>query len=332
MKQDISILINGKEPKYREGKQKVEPGHANKEVAASMEAGNEQNFILLAEPLKKNELAFKRNKMSLFSKKRTSFYLPKKSRALPKQIVAAIMAAVVTGTVLGLLVLMVFSTDVTEAGNQQADSAPVQKEESPSAGKLAALPPIKLDFSALQAGVFSSEERAKDAVKTIEEKGFSAAILAADDKKFAVIVGIANEKHQLNSYAESYQKEMEKPLVKTLSFSYEGLNTPSNLDETYFTNGKILLQNVLTLSQMPGTKDSGLDQTLTDFNKWKEYGKKQKENWKEKTANSASDFEKQLEGAFLALKDTKKGKLNWAFQQKAMDSLQSYNKLLETLK
>jgi hypothetical protein len=143
---------------------------------------------------------------------------------------------------------------------------------------------------------------------------------------------MANEKHQLDSYSESYQKKMDKPHGKMLSFTFEDLKTPNNLDETYFTNGKILLQNVLTLSQMPGTKESGLDQTLTDFNKWKEYGKNQKKSWKENTAHAATDFEKQLEGAFLALKDTKKGELNWAFQQKVMDSFQSYISLLSTLK
>jgi stage II sporulation protein B len=332
LKQEISILINGKEQRYSEGKPNNEQKLSSKEIAAAIETADETNFILLAEPLKKSEFFLKRKKLNLFSKKRTSFYLPQKGRSLPKQIVAAIMAAVVTGTVLGIMVLMVFSSDITEAGNQKAEMAPIQKEESPSSKKLAPLPPINLEFSALQAGVFSSKERAVDAVKSIEEKGFSAVIVSADDEKFAVIVGIANEKHQLASYGESYQKEMEKPLVKTLSFSFENLKTPSNLDETYFRNGKILLQNVLTLSQMPETKESGLEQTLSDFNKWKEYGKNQKKNWKDETSNAASDFEKQLEGAFLALKDTKKGELNWAFQQKAMDSLQSYKQLLKSLK
>ncbi|MFD1358368.1 SPOR domain-containing protein [Fictibacillus halophilus] len=332
MKQEISILINGKKKRYSESKFNNEQEHSSNEIAAAIEVLNKDKYMVLAEPLKKNEIAFKRKKMNLFSKKRTGFYLPQKGKSLPKQILAAVMAAVVTGTVLGIMVLMVFSTDITEAGNFKPETAPVQKEEAPSGKKLVSLPPINLEFSALQAGVFSTKERAEDVVKSIEDKGFSAVIISAGDEKSAVIVGIANEKHQLESYGESYQKKMEKPLVKTLSFSFDNLKTPSNLDETYFTNGQILLQNVLTLSQMPGTKESGLDQTLSDFNKWKQYGQKQKKNWKVETANAASDFEKQLEGAFLALKDTKKGELNWAFQQKAMDSLQSYKQLLQTLK
>jgi stage II sporulation protein B len=332
LKQEISILINGKEKRYSESKSNKEQEKSSNEIAAAIEVLDRDNFMVLAEPLKKNEIAFKRKKMNLFSKRRTGFYLPQKGKSLPKQILAAVMAAIVTGTVLGIMVLMVFSTDITEAGNLKSETAPVQKEESPSGKKLVSLPPINLEFSALQAGVFSTKERAEDVVKSIEDKGFSAVIISAGDEKSAVIVGIANEKHQLESYGESYQKEMEKPLVKTLSFSFDDLKTPSNLDETYFTNGQILLQNVLTLSQMPGTKESGLDQTLSDFNKWKQYGQKQKKNWKDETANAASVFEKQLEGAFLALKDTKKGQLNWAFQQKAMDSLQSYKQLLQTLK
>jgi stage II sporulation protein B len=332
LKQEISILINGKEKRYSESKSNKEQEKSSNEIAAAIEVLDRDNFMVLAEPLKKNEIAFKRKKMNLFSKRRTGFYLPQKGKSLPKQILAAVMAAIVTGTVLGIMVLMVFSTDITEAGNLKPETAPVQKEESSSGKKLVSLPPINLEFSALQAGVFSTKERAEDVVKSIEDKGFSAVIISAGDEKSAVIVGIANEKHQLESYGESYQKEMEKPLVKTLSFSFDDLKTPSNLDETYFTNGQILLQNVLTLSQMPGTKESGLDQTLSDFNKWKQYGQKQKKNWKDETANAASVFEKQLEGAFLALKDTKKGELNWAFQQKAMDSLQSYKQLLQTLK
>ncbi|ANX13083.1 hypothetical protein ABE41_013815 [Fictibacillus arsenicus] len=332
MKQEISILINGKEKRYSESESNKEQEKSSNEIAAAIEVLDRDNFMVLAEPLKKNEISFKRKKMNLFSKRRTGFYLPQKGKSLPKQILAAVMAAIVTGTVLGIMVLMVFSTDITEAGNLKPETAPVQKEKSPSGKKLVSLPPINLEFSALQAGVFSTKERAEDVVKSIEDKGFSAVIISAGDEKSAVIVGIANEKHQLESYGESYQKEMEKPLVKTLSFSFDDLKTPSNLDETYFTNGQILLQNVLTLSQMPGTKESGLDQTLSDFNKWKQYGQKQKKNWKDETANAASVFEKQLEGAFLALKDTKKGELNWAFQQKAMDSLQSYKQLLQTLK
>lgn len=332
LKQEISILINGKEKRYSESKSKNEQEHSSSEIAAAIEVLDDKNhFMVLAEPLKKNEIAFKRKKMNLFPKKRTGFYIPQNGKPLSKQILAAVMAAVVTGTVLGIMVLMVFSTDITEAGNQHTETAQVQKEEPSSGKKLVPLPPIKIEFSALQAGVFSSKERAEDVVKTIEDKGFSAVIISSDDEKSAVIVGIANQEHQLKNYGETYVKKMEKPLVKTLSFSFENLKTPNNLDEVYFTNGRTLLQNVLTLSQMPGTKDSGLDQTLSDFNKWKQYGQNQKKNWKDETAKAASNYEKQLEGAFLALKDTKKGELNWAFQQKAMDSLQAYKQLLQTL-
>ncbi|MCM3717015.1 SPOR domain-containing protein [Fictibacillus phosphorivorans] len=330
MKQEISILINGKQQHYN--KSSCEPDQTSNEVAATIEVLDKDEYTVLAEPVKKSDIVFKRKKMNMFSKKRTSFLVPHKGKSLSKQILAAVMAAVVTGTVLGIMVLMVFSSDITEAGNLNSEAVPVQKEGSPSGKKLVKLPPIHLEFSALQAGVFSTKERAEDVVKDIEDKGYSGVIVPAGDEKSAVIVGIANEKHQLESYRENYQDKMDKPIVKTLSFTFEDLKTPNSLDETYFTNGKILLQNVLTLSQMPGAKESGLDQTLSDFNKWKQYGQNQKKNWKDNTAKAASDFEKQLEGAFLALKDTKKGELNWGFQQKAMDSLQSYKKLLETLK
>ncbi|MBY6035311.1 hypothetical protein KUV80_01515 [Fictibacillus nanhaiensis] len=333
MKPEISILINGKERRYSDCKENKEAPLPSTEIAATIEEVRQEGYTLLSVPLKKNELSIKRKKMTLLPNNRTGFTFHQKGKGKPlsKQILAAIMAAVATGTVFGLLVLMVFSSDITEAGNTQPENAAVQKKKSEPASKLVKLPPIKLEFSALQAGVFSSEERAKDVATSIESKGFSAIILPSEEK-FSVIVGIANEPHQLERYSNNYQKEMEKPHAKMLTYSFEDLTTPNNLDETYFSNGKILLQNVLTLSQLPATSETGLDQTLSDFNKWKEYGKKQQGNWKKETAKAAKDFEKQLEGAFLALKDTKKGKMNWAFQQKAMDSFKSYNQLLQTLR
>jgi hypothetical protein len=117
--------------------------------------------------------------MKILSHKRTSLISPHKRKPLSKQIIAAIMGAVATGTILGLLVLMVFSTNITEAGSQKGETAAAVQKEQPAASKdkLVKLPPIKLDFSALQAGVFSSEERALDVVKSIEDNGFSAVIL-----------------------------------------------------------------------------------------------------------------------------------------------------------
>lgn len=332
MKQEISILINGKEKKYSEDKKTENQEQAQNEVAASIETVNRDGYTILAAPVKKTDYSLKKKKWHVFSHKKTSFPLPQKSKALSKQIIAAVMGAVVTGTILGLLVLMVFSSDITEAGDKQMETPVVKKEQPADTDKSVSLTPIKLEFSALQAGVFSSKSRAEGVVQSIEENGFSAIIIKADEEKYAVIVGMGNEKHQLDKYNEAYQMKMDKPLSKTLSFTFENLKTPNNLDETYFKNGQILLQNVLTLSQMPETKESGLDRTLKDFNKWKEYGNNQKGKWKESTAKASSDFEKQLEGAFLALKDSKKGELNWAFQQKVMDSFQAYTNLLSTLK
>ncbi|MDM5315702.1 SPOR domain-containing protein [Fictibacillus sp. b24] len=332
MKQEISILINGKEKNFNKDKTADNQEHAQSEVAAAIETVNRDGYTILAAPVKKTDHFLKKRNWHVFSHKKTSFPMPQKNKTLSKQILAAVMGAVVTGTILGVFVLMVFSSDITEAGDKQVE-APVVKTEQPANNeKSVALTPIKLEFSALQAGVFSSKERAEGVVKSIEENGFSAVIVKTDEEKYSVIVGMGNEKHQLDKYNEAYQKKMDKPLSKTLSFTFENLKTPNNLDEIYFKNGQVLLQNVLTLSQMPEAKGSGLDRTLNDFNKWKEYGNNQKGKWKENTAKASSDFEKQLEGAFLALKDSKKGEINWAFQQKVMDSFQAYTNLLSTLK
>ncbi|WP_137788745.1 SPOR domain-containing protein [Bacillus sp. E(2018)] len=330
MKREISILINGKEKNYSEDQTSVKEQPVHNEVAAAIEEVNRGGYTILATSLKKRDNFFKRKNGHVLNK-RTSFLVPNNGKGFPKQIVAAIMGAIVTGTILGVLVLTVFSSDITEAGDKATEVSAVQTEKVADTGKSVTIRPITLDFSALQAGVFSSKDRAEGVVKSIEEKGFSAVVFK-DEEKYSVIVGIGNEKHQLDKFNEAYQKEMDKPLFKSLSFSFDQLKTPTKLDETYFTNGQILLQNTLTLSQMPEASGSGLDRTLSDFNKWKEYGKGQKGKWSESTTKAASDFEKQLEGAFLALKDSKKGELNWAFQQKVMDSLQSYTNLLETLK
>ncbi|MBN3556315.1 SPOR domain-containing protein [Fictibacillus nanhaiensis] len=331
MKQEISILINGKEKNYSEDPTSVTEQPVHNEVAAAIEEVNRGGYTILATSLKKRENFFKRKNGHVLNKK-TSILVPNNGKGFPKQIVAAIIGAIVTGTILGVLVLTVFSSDITEAGDKVTEASAVPTEKVAETGKTVPIRPINLDFSALQAGVFSSKERAEGVVKSIEEKGFSAVIFKAEEEKYSVIVGIGNEKHQLEKFNEAYQKEMDKPLFKSLTFSFDQLKTPSKLDETYFTNGQILLQNTLTLSQMPEASGSGLDRTLSDFNKWKEYGKGQKGKWSESTTKAATDFEKQLEGAFLALKDSKKGELNWAFQQKVMDSLQSYTKLLATLK
>jgi stage II sporulation protein B len=331
LKQEISILINGKQKDFSEHHPVDGKNEIHKEVAASYDEASIKGIVLPAAPLQKREFFLNRKPLRILPKKRTTFSFHKKGKAFSKQLIAAVMAAVLTGTVFGVLVLMVFSSDITEAENLASGTA-VQKENNKGEEKLFTLPPINFEFSALQAGVFSTKERAEGAVKSIEEKGYSALILPMDGEKYSVLIGIGNEGHQLDKYKLDYEKELEKPLSKTISFSFENLKTPSNLDETYFKNGKILMQNILTLSQLPGTNAAALENTRTDFNKWKGYGEKQQGTWKKKTVQAAEAFEKNLEGAFIALKDTQKEDVNWAFQQKAMDSLESYNSLLETLK
>jgi hypothetical protein len=336
MKQEISIFINGKAKQYKEC-ERERHNNPNKEiieVAAALEETSSKEITLLTVPLKKSELFFKRKKFSIGPQKQPRFSFRNNDKSFSKQILAAIMAAVITGTALGLLVLMVFSTDITEAGgNKSVTSTEVQKQLSQTTGKTVKLPAITLELSALQAGVFSSTKTAEDAVKSFEDKGYSASILPIDGDKFSVLIGIGNKKHYLEGYKADFEKQMgEKTLSKTFTFSFTDLKTTKNVDASYFTNGNILLQNVLTLSQISKSNETMLDHTLDEFNKWKEHGKAQEENWDKDTAKAASDYEKQLEGAFLALKEDKKDKVNWAFQQKAMDSFQAYKNLLNTLK
>ncbi|WNB93263.1 hypothetical protein [Bacillus sp. NEB1478] len=336
MKQEISILINGKEQTYKQSisDEKTVLNLEKEEVAAALEEAAIEDYKVLSVPLRKKDILFNKKKKTLINRKKPGFTFQNNSNPFSKQIIAAIMAAVVTGTALGILVLMVFSTDVTEAGTSKAMPAEVQKAEpAKSTNKMAEMPAIKLELSALQAGVFSSAKTAEDAVESIEEKGFSASILPIDEGKYSVLIGIGNKKSQLEEFKTDYEKKTEeKPLYKTFSFAFKELKSPEGVDATYFTNGNILLQNVLTLSQMPKNNESMMARTLEEFNKWKEHGKSQKENFGKETSKAASDYEKQLEGAFLALKEGKKGEMNWAFQQKAMDSFQSYQKLLNTLK
>jgi stage II sporulation protein B len=334
MNQKISILINGKEKRYREIQNLYKSNKLHQEAAAAMEETNRTEHSLLAAPIQNKASLYKKKPLRIFQQRRTSFPVKMKRNAFSKPLIAAAMAAIITGTVLGVLLLMVFSSNVTEAENL-AMNPPLQhvkgKEKEKEKEKLAVLPPIHLDFSALQAGVFSSEGKAIEAMESIGEKGFSSSILATEDEKFSVLIGVGNEKHQLEKYKEEYEREMDKLFLKNISFSFNDLKTPSNLDETYFTNGKILLQNILTLSQLPGTNQSALENTWNDFNKWKSQGKNQSGPWKEETVQAAGIFEKNLQGTLIALKETKKTDVNWAFQQKVMDSLQSYKTLLETL-
>jgi hypothetical protein len=337
MKQEISILINGKERTYKQNvsDEKTILNVEKEEVAAALEEVCIDDYKILSAPLKKKEILFKNKNISFITRKKTGFSFQNNGKTFSKQIMAAIMAAVVTGTALGILVLMVFSTDVTEAGTSKTIPAAVQKEtaQANSTNKMTKMPAIKLELSALQAGVFSSTKTAEEAVKSIDEKGFSASVLPVDDGKYSVLIGIGNKKSQLEEFKADYEKKIEeKPLYKSLSFSFNDLKSPVDVDATYFTNGNILLQNVLTLSQLPKNNQSMMDRTLEEFDKWKKHGESQKGSWRKDTAKAASDYEKQLEGAFLAIKESKKGEISWAFQQKAMDSFQSYQKLLSTLK
>jgi stage II sporulation protein B len=229
---------------------------------------------------------------------------------------------------------MVFSSDVTEADSNRTEQVqPVQDKAAQSSNEETNLLPIKLEFSALQAGVFSSTKTAEDAMNLIEEKGYAASILPIEDGKFSVLIGIGNKKSQLEEYKEEYENQIEeKTLSKTLLFSFKDLKAPRQADETYITNGNVLLQNILILSNMPKSNKSMLDRTLEEFEKWKAYRIKQEKNWGKDTKKAAFDYEKQLGGAFLALKENKKNDLDWSFQQKAMDSFLYYLKLLDTLK
>ncbi|MFC7371254.1 hypothetical protein ACFQPF_06165 [Fictibacillus iocasae] len=327
-KHNITIFINGK-PRSAQSSEpaRLEEKAGQAETAAALIEYRKSSMSLTS---KVKILSKRRNPLQdLLRKKHDPIW-----QARPfwkKKLVMSVAGAVLTGMLFGAAVLMVFSSPVTES----AAGAPVSASVETNKKSAAALSDISLSFAVVQAGVFSSEDRAEKRAGEIKNSGVAASVMKLEGNKYAILSGIGNEKHQAASLVTFYEEKGIDVWEKNHEFSYSSLHSANKLDESYFVNGKTLLQNVVTLSFLPAGENraKAVASTLREYEKWRTFGVKQRKEWSSATAKQSKVFEKNMAEMLELVKQEKdQKKIQSGFQQEALNALVNYDKLMKSLK
>ncbi|WHY70722.1 SPOR domain-containing protein [Fictibacillus enclensis] len=333
----VTVLINGKATSCKEGKSEQEA--TTKEIAAAVyteeraaweiidgeESGKVLDFKKVLKPLPRPSALKK------LGNKRRMFLLRRKRNTTPfsKPWMTAAIAAIITGCTFGAIILMLF-TGESASTEAQIVSARQTKLNS-TVSSPATIASIPLDFYAVQNGLFSTEKKAEEVSSKLKEQGYAAAVYK-QGANYSVLIGLGNKKEQAKSLADAYQLQGVDVWQKQLDASYSNLKITQKMDEPFIVNGKILLQNVITLSQVPELSKKAKASIKQDYEGWKQYGDKQDEKWPSKQKKAAKAYEMQISTALGKLTGTHSKEVDWQLQQAVLDSFISYTKLLDALK
>ncbi|WP_026676449.1 SPOR domain-containing protein [Fictibacillus gelatini] len=336
----ITVLINGQDKPLKE----TGEGSVNtaEELAASVysdsvpktftaeEEGKVLDFQAILE--RKSSIEFPQVKQK--KKKKMTWRpgrLPVKKKStsrFSKQLLMAVIGAVVIGSGFGAVLLMLFTGELSGAKGEVTASLPASGVVQTSK---VAIHDIALDFHVAQGGIYQSKETANRLASSIRAKGYAATVYELDSRYF-VYIGVGNNEEQAKSLADMYKNNGIDVYMKPLNVTYKQLKATNKQDEAFFVNGKILLQNMITLAKAPSSSKGSEQSIQKDFSSWKDYLNQQKGSWNTKQKQAALHYEKDLEQTLKQLGSKSNGEVNWKFQQSALNSLVSYTKLLDTLK
>lgn len=333
----ITVLINGKSTSFKEVQKEQEA--STKEIAAAVYTEQGQGWEIIDRESAGKVMDFKsvvkhaprpsslkkkwaRRRLTLMDRKRNT-------NLFSKQFMTAAIAAVVTGCTFGAIILMLFTGETASTQTQKA--AALQQAKNSGAQAPATIKNIPLDFHAAQNGLFSTEKKAKQVSKEIQDKGYAAAVYK-QGANYSVLIGLGNKKEQTQSLADVYKLKGVPVWPKQLDASYSNLKIPHKMDEPFIVNGKILLQNVITLSQVPSLSKKAKESIMKDYEGWKAYGDQQHEQWPAKQDKAVKNYEKDISAALTKLTADRSEKVDWKLQQSVLDSFVSYTKMLETLR
>ncbi|MDN4526230.1 SPOR domain-containing protein [Fictibacillus fluitans] len=333
----VTVLINGKVTSCKEGKSEQQA--TTKEIAAAVYTEERSAWEIIDGEESGKVLDFKKvispvprpSALKKLGNKRRMFLIRRNRSTNPfsKPWMTAAIAAIVTGCTFGAIILMLFTGESASTEAQILSAR--QAKLSSTASAPATIGSVPLNFHAVQNGLFSTEKKAEEVSSKLKEKGYAAAVYK-QGTNFSVLIGMGNKKEQVKSLADAYQLQGVEVWQKQLDASYSNLKIAQKMDEPFIVNGKILLQNVITLSQVPELSKKAKASIKQDYEGWKEYGDKQDEKWPSKQRKAAKAYELQISAALDRLSGTRSKEVDWPLQQAVLDSFISYTKLLDTLK
>ncbi|MED2972927.1 hypothetical protein P4361_11915 [Fictibacillus sp. B-59209] len=333
----ITVLINGKATAYKEVQKEQET--STKEIAAAIYTEEAAGWEIIDSEGAGKVLDFKKVISSVprpstlrkkWSKRRMIIMDHKRNTSLfSKKFMTAVLAAIVTGCTFGAIILMLFTGETASTQSQTVAAQP--GNASSKAQAPATISNISMDFHAAQNGLFSTEKKAKEISESIKDQGYAAAVYK-QGANYSVLIGLGNKKEEAQTLADVYKLKGVEVWPKQLDASYTNLKIPHKMDEPFIVNGKILLQNVITLSQVPSLSKKAKDSIMEDYEGWKAYGDKQHEQWPAKQEKAVKNYEEDISRALTKLTANRSDEADWPLQQSVLDSFVSYTKLLETLK
>ncbi|MGG1575329.1 SPOR domain-containing protein [Fictibacillus sp. NRS-1165] len=333
----ITVLINGKDTAFKEvQKEKESP---TKEIAAAVYTEETTGWEIIDSEGSGKILDFKKVVSTVprpsalrkkWSKRRMVLMDRNRNTSLfSKKFITAVIAAILTGCTFGGIILMLFTGET--ASTQSETAAAQQASASSKAQAPATIPSISMDFHAAQNGLFSTKKKAEEISKDMKDQGYAASVYK-QGANYSVLIGLGNKKEEARALADVYKLKGVEVWPKQLDASYTDLKIPHKMDEPFIVNGKILLQNVITLSQVPTLSKKAKDSIMKDYEGWKAYGDKQHEQWPAKQEKAVRNYEKDISRALTRLTANRPGEVDWPLQQAVLDSFVSYTKLLEVLK
>ncbi|WP_459954347.1 SPOR domain-containing protein [Paenibacillus pini] len=267
------------------------------------------------------------------------------------KVAGTVTGAVVTGALFGFVILSFFKTgadtQIPVHTNQQTVSINKEGNEpsNPDASGLAAPVSVSIQpqsYYMLQYGVFSSADRAEQAVKELQQYGIAAG--RDNDQENRVYAGVSPDREQAKLLSgqlktqgmELYVREVTTPAPTALRFN----GTSDDLNQYFAVSDELIASLTQTSASLLGQDNPGAlsnKETTALINlhqKWTESVKLLQTGLGSQEANRVETLEKSMNSALSALteynKNSSKGHL-WEVQSSMMKYIMEQKQLMNSL-
>lgn len=262
-KNQISILFNGKESTLNVDEEHEDDLNKNSEVQKNYEEplsydsliqDEDDNYsntnVIDFETLRHNK---QRNSPRMFSKKKSRFNINKQPNGKSKMFLS-ILAAILTGTIFGLIVLTLFTNvnlfqmESKQLASSTPDESSIQSEQVVApVSKTESLAIPSLSLFVIQAGAFSTKESAEDIAQNIKAQSLPAVIIG-DSEPLLLFVGIGQNKQTLTQVGEIFKSKGQEIYVKSYNVEGRSIQTSDVENIKYMQLGGELFEKLITLS------------------------------------------------------------------------------------
>lgn len=257
-KNKISIKINGRERTFAEKPTKEEPDHASHEIAATTETNSNDEFHWVLPQAENGEEKrdskivsiedLRSLKTDQTEKKHGSFVPKNLSNSISKQLILVILLAIIIGIGFGMFILNIVSKDIT---HQESGTGPVTGIlENPQPNKM---PNVKggvpfqfqgFELYVVQAGAFSTLDKAKAFAESILPNGIPAAYMKKD--QYFLLIGAGLNEEIVKSVGNYYKNLGIETYSKPYSLEGKTITVTNKAMSEQLPAVKVLLEQLLT--------------------------------------------------------------------------------------